>query len=400
MIEIRGLRKTYATRGGRVAAVRGIDLDVPEHSFCVLLGPSGCGKTTVLRCVAGLERPEAGEIAIGERVVFSSAERRWVPPEERGVGMVFQSYAVWPHLSVWDNVAFPLRYGRLRLGRDAIKQRVGGVLELLRLGDLGPRPGTALSGGQQQRVALARALALEPAVLLMDEPLSNLDAKLREELRVELKLLARRLGITTLYVTHDQTEALMLGDEVAVLDAGTIVQSGPPAELYTAPRHPFVASFLGNMNLLEGRLVAVVDGLATVETALGPLQAALERDGAAIGAPLFFGIRPEDVEVLPDAAGAPPRTAAPQERGQPLTGEPPSTDISPRPTPAFSEKSRLVGLVRGRVREAFYLGETRLYQIEVGDAVLQVKLAPDRRLVAGENVCLHLPPTKCRALPR
>jgi iron(III) transport system ATP-binding protein len=378
VISIQNLVKTFGRQGG-VQAVRGLSVEVPAGCFYVLLGPSGCGKTTTLRCVAGLERPDDGEIRIGDAMVYSKEAGRWVPPEERGVGMVFQSYAVWPHLNVWDNVAFPLQHGRLKLSRDEVARRVEGVLGLLRLDALARRPVTALSGGQQQRVALARALALEPRVLLMDEPLSNLDAKLREELRVELKLLARRLGITTLYVTHDQTEALMLGDEVAVLDEGAIVQSGPPAELYTAPRHQFVASFLGNMNLLEGRLGAPSDELAVVETALGRLHAALGDRGLAPGAPVLFGVRPEDVEVV-----AAPVLAA--RAGRPA---------GPSGLPA-DETNRLTG----RVREAFYMGDARLYQVEVAGTLLQVKLPPAHLLAHGEEVCLHLPPAKCRALPR
>jgi ABC-type Fe3+/spermidine/putrescine transport system ATPase subunit len=376
MIAIENLWKSFGGPKG-VQAVRGLTLDVPPGCFYVLLGPSGCGKTTTLRCVAGLERPDDGAIRIGDTVVCAAG--RWVPPEERGVGMVFQSYAVWPHLNVWDNVAFPLRHGRLNLGRAEVNRRVEGVLVLLRLDALARRPVTALSGGQQQRVALARALALEPRVLLMDEPLSNLDAKLREELRVELKLLARRLGITTLYVTHDQTEALMLGDQVAVLADGVIVQSGTPEALYQAPRHQFVASFLGNMNLLEGRLGAPVEGLAVVETALGPLRAALAgADGAApgtdpagqpLGTKVLFGVRPEDVEVLP----APPAGAA-------------------------AGGAREANRVPARVREAFYVGAARLYQIEAHGVVLQVQLAPDRVLTPSSEVILWLPPDRCRVL--
>jgi iron(III) transport system ATP-binding protein len=383
MIAIENLWKTFGGPGG-VQAVRGLTLEVPPGCFYVLLGPSGCGKTTTLRCVAGLERPDDGAIRIADTVVY--AKGRWVPPEERGVGMVFQSYAVWPHLNVWDNVAFPLRHGRLHLGRADVERRVEGVLALLRLDALARRPVTALSGGQQQRVALARALALEPRVLLMDEPLSNLDAKLREELRVELKLLARRLGITTLYVTHDQTEALMLGDQVAVLADGEIVQSGTPEALYQAPRHQFVASFLGNMNLLEGRLGSPEDGLAVVETALGPLRAPLAgADAAGDGDPaaqapgtrVLFGVRPEDVEARPAAvaAGALPAGAALGAGG-----------------------ALPMNCVQAQVREAFYVGAARLYQVEVRGVALQVQLPPDQVLAPGADVILHLPPGRCRVL--
>jgi iron(III) transport system ATP-binding protein len=204
-----------------------IDLDVADSEFVVLLGPSGCGKTTTLRCVAGLERPDRGTIEIAGEIVDSVSEGIYVPPDRRNIGMVFQSYAVWPHLTVYDNVVLPLTEGRYRIAKNQVRERVLEVLSLVRLEGLETRPVTDLSGGQQQRVALARAIVTRPTVLLMDEPLSNLDARLRDQMRLELKRITRSVGVTALYVTHDQAEALSLGDRVCVMNE-EILQVGPP----------------------------------------------------------------------------------------------------------------------------------------------------------------------------
>ena len=254
MIRIRDLAMSYPGAGAAAPAVRGISLDIPAGAFFTLLGPSGCGKTTTLRCVAGLERPDAGEIAIGDETVFSSARGIWVAPHDRNIGMVFQSYAIWPHMSVFDNVAFPLHYKRPRPSRAETRDRVMAALALVRLDGLADRPAPYLSGGQQQRLALARALVAEPRVLLLDEPLSNLDAKLREEMRLELREMVRRLRVTTLFVTHEQIEALTMSDVVAVMKDGVIVQQGAPADIYGKPAEAFVADFIGKTNLLTGRV--------------------------------------------------------------------------------------------------------------------------------------------------
>ena len=290
MIEIRGLVKSFQTERGDVRAVQGLDLIVHEGEFCVLLGPSGCGKTTTLRCVAGLEKPERGEIRIGSTLVNSTDTGLCVPAELRDIGMVFQSYAVWPHMTVSQNVSFPLTYGRKRVRRHLIRDKVRHVLRLVQLDGFEDRPATDLSGGQQQRVALARALVTEPQVLLMDEPFSNLDARLRQEMRAELKALTARLEITTLFVTHDQLEALTLGDTICVMERGNVLQRGTPEEIYCSPRHPFVANFVGDMNFLEGRIVRA----GQVETELGTLVCHLppsaERDAS-----VMLAIRPEDI---------------------------------------------------------------------------------------------------------
>ncbi len=248
--QIRGLAKSF----GAKSVVDDVSLDVADGEFVVILGPSGCGKTTTLRLIAGLEAPDAGTIAIDGKLVSAPAERLFVRPEHRGIGMVFQSYAIWPHMTVFENVAFPLRVRRQRSAEVAAKVR--DVLELVGLGGEAARPATALSGGQMQRVALARALVYDPALLLFDEPLSNLDLKLRERLRVELKALQRRTRLTSIYVTHDQAEAVELGDRIVVMEAGKAVQIGPPAELYRRPRTRFVAEFIATANIFEGAVAA------------------------------------------------------------------------------------------------------------------------------------------------
>jgi iron(III) transport system ATP-binding protein len=247
-----GLTKRF----GAATVVDDVALDVAEGEFVVILGPSGCGKTTTLRMIAGLAEPDAGSIDIDGRRVCAPAERLFVPPEQRNIGMVFQSYAIWPHMTVFENVAYPLRVRRV--GGNERKRRVADVLERVGLGHESNRPATALSGGQMQRVALARALVFNPAMVLFDEPLSNLDLKLRERLRVELKSLQRETGLTSIYVTHDQTEAVELADRIIVMEAGRVVQTGTPRELYREPASRFVAEFISTANIFE----AVVEGFA------------------------------------------------------------------------------------------------------------------------------------------
>ena len=297
MIRIRDLAMSYPGAGAAAPAVRGIALDIPEGAFFTLLGPSGCGKTTTLRCVAGLERPDAGEIAIGGETVFSSSSGIWVAPHDRNIGMVFQSYAIWPHMSVFDNVAFPLHYRRPKPSRAETRDRVMAALALVRLDGLGERPAPNLSGGQQQRLALARALVAEPRILLLDEPLSNLDAKLRDEMRIELREMVRRLNVTTLFVTHEQIEALTMSDMVAVMKDGTVVQQGAPADIYGRPAEAFVADFIGKTNLLRGR----VAGEGVVETAAGVLRCRLD-PAMRVGDAVTIAIRPEHVALSLDAA--------------------------------------------------------------------------------------------------
>src|SRR5438876_8807945 len=245
MLQVTMLRKTFTTERGGVRAVEDVSFTVEEGRFFTLLGPSGCGKTTTLRCVAGLERPEAGTIRLDDAVL--SGPGRFMPTYARDIGMVFQSYAIWPHMTVFDNVAFPLRVARTRPTLLEIRQRVSQALATVRLEGLQDRAATKLSGGQQQRLALARALVREPKLLLLDEPLSNLDAKLREQMRMELRQLQRTLRLTTLYVTHDQVEALAMSNVVAVMHQGRIMQTGAPREIYERPANRFVAEFIGSM---------------------------------------------------------------------------------------------------------------------------------------------------------
>ena len=272
-IVLAGVSKHFVDdRGARVAAVDDVSLTVAPGEFLVLLGPSGCGKTTLLRCLAGLENPDAGQIDIKGRTVFSSSMR--VPSGERRVGMVFQSYALWPHMTVEQNVSYPLRNlprGR-RMSRPAIAQRVDELLALMGLEQQARRKPGQLSGGQQQRVALARAIAAGNDVVLFDEPLSNIDAKVREALRLELRRMQRELGFTAIYVTHDQTEALELADRIAVMRDGKVVQLGTGHDVYRDPSSRFVAEFVGTSNMLPVSGELGPDG--TVSTALGPMQIA------------------------------------------------------------------------------------------------------------------------------
>jgi iron(III) transport system ATP-binding protein len=302
MIGIRNLTMTYRTSHGEHQAVKGVSLEIKQGQFYTLLGPSGCGKTTILRCVAGLEHPDGGEIEIGGRVVYSSANRTWVPPHDRNIGMVFQSYAIWPHMTVFENVAFPLRHKKPKPPRAEIRDRVAKALSLVHLGGLEDRPAPYLSGGQQQRLALARALVAEPRVLLLDEPLSNLDAKLREEMRFEIRQVVERLGVTTLFVTHEQIEALTMSDVMSVMNDGRIIQEGSPADIYAKPKGAFVADFIGRSNFLAGKITALAgsngSATASVATPIGAITCRAESD-AQIGDTVTVAIRPENVALLP-----------------------------------------------------------------------------------------------------
>ena len=271
-----------------------------DHEFVTLLGPSGCGKTTLLRMIAGFERPTTGEIRIGDMVASRAAGDGppvFVPPERRGIGMVFQSYAVWPHMDVSANVAYPLKVQRV--DRREIERRVGEILESVHLSQYARRMPNELSGGQQQRVALARALVADPSVLLLDEPLSNLDAKLRDSMRFEIKEVQQRFGITVVYVTHDQTEAMAMSDRIVVLDKGTVRQIGTPMEIYRRPAGPFVAGSVGKIELSHG-----VASAGQIELTGGQR---LPHDGPERG-PVIVAVRPEDIALRPRDADARPGT--------------------------------------------------------------------------------------------
>jgi iron(III) transport system ATP-binding protein len=281
VLSVRSLFTEYANeRGGAVKAAQDVSFEVPEGKLFTLLGPSGCGKTTTLRSIAGLERPTAGEIEVGGRLVYSSGKGVFVAPNKRNFGMVFQSYAIWPHMNVFQNVAFPLEVRRLP--RKEVRERVMRVLHAVQLDELVDRDATKLSGGQQQRLALARALVMEPQLLLLDEPLSNLDAKLRDRMRSELKRLQRDLNLTTVYVTHDQSEALALSHEIAVMSDGFIKQIGTPRQIYETPNSQFVADFVGTTNFIGGTVTALESGgRCLVSSPMGNIKAHARRTSSS-----------------------------------------------------------------------------------------------------------------------
>jgi iron(III) transport system ATP-binding protein len=364
VIEVRSLTKIFADRDNAgVRAVNDISFAVEEGRFYTLLGPSGCGKTTTLRCIAGLEKPDGGEILVGGKTVYSAADGTYAPAYRRPIGMVFQSYAIWPHMTVFENVAFPLRVGKQRFSNDEIRRKVSGALEQVELNGYEDRMATQLSGGQQQRLALARALVREPKVLLLDEPLSNLDAKLRERMRVELRELQRRLRITTLYVTHDQLEALSMSNVIAVMSSGVIVQEGAPREIYLQPKNQFVANFIGSTNQLSGQVAKVGgDGNGVVRTDAGEISCSLI-SGLTNGANVVVVVRPESVLL---------------HRSKPGQGE---------------------NVVEGKIGAAMFLGEYLECTVEVGRNVLQTHQHHTLQVRRGDPVWVELPATECMALP-
>jgi iron(III) transport system ATP-binding protein len=362
MLSVRALTTEYAGRGGAVRAVEDVSFDVPRGRFFTLLGPSGCGKTTTLRSIAGLERPAAGEISVESTVVFSAARGVFVPANRRGFGVVFQSYAIWPHMNVFRNVAFPLVAGRRRMSRDEIRERVLRVLRTVALDDLAERDATKLSGGQQQRLALARALVMEPKLLLLDEPLSNLDAKLRERMRFELKRLQRELRVTTVYVTHDQSEALALSHEIGVMSAGSLVQVGTPRTIYARPANPFVADFVGTTNFLRGEVCGFEGDRSRVrvDSGIGVVVATASED-LAVGDRVVLTARPEDVELAET----------------PLAG---------------------VNAWTASVEQKVYLGESIDFRVRVADRVLLARTHPRLATKIGEALNVRIAPESLLAL--
>ncbi len=359
MLDIQGLEAKFPLSDGVVHALRGIDLDVPTGEFFVLLGPSGCGKTTMLRSIAGLERPSAGVIRIDGEPVFDSGTDMFVPPDRRPIAMVFQSYAIWPHMNVFENIAFPLRRGRMKMAKQDVRKRVGDVLDMLGLDTLAERPVITLSGGQQQRVALARALALQPRILLMDEPLSNLDFKLQVRLRTQMRDLMHRLRLTTVHVTHNQAEALETGDRVAVMSEGRIIQISDPQTIYHRPQTEFVARFIGDMNVWPAIYRGATSGLARVDTPFGPLQAQLTgSNGFDPGDACMVGIRPEDIDISDG-----------------------STETADNVIPGTVSASRFVG-------EGF------VHTVMSGDRFVRVKRHQRQAIGHGKGVRLHFPPER------
>jgi spermidine/putrescine ABC transporter ATP-binding subunit len=331
-VRLENLGKKY----GDLWAVREIHLTIGNGEFFTLLGPSGCGKTTLLRVIAGFLQPDEGGIFIDGQAMNR------VPPWKRNLGMVFQNYALWPHLTVFENVAFGLR--ERKIPRREIELKVKNALELVNLKGTEARRPSQLSGGQQQRVALARTLVIEPRALLLDEPLSNLDAKLRQDMRLELVRLQRETGLTTIYVTHDQEEALALSSQIAVMHSGKIIQKGTPREIYDAPRHRFIAEFVGRSNLFSGAIVGAQDGLIEVETVEGYRLRARAPALFSLGETVTLNVRPEAIEVTD------PDSAAPV-------------------------SNRISGVVAASV----YQGTTVEYEIEAGGRKITADLANPKR---------------------
>jgi ABC-type Fe3+/spermidine/putrescine transport system ATPase subunit len=304
IIEIRGLRKLF----GAVRALDDVGFTIGKGEVFTLLGPSGCGKSTTLRIVAGLESADGGEILLSGKTILSVPRHINVPPEKRNMGMVFQSYAIWPHMTVAENVAYPLKLRKVPSAE--IRDRVTNALRLVDLEAQADRDAPKLSGGQQQRVALARALVYEPDVLLLDEPLSNLDVKLREQMRFELKLLQERLDLTLIYVTHDQAEALSLSDRIAMMNAGRVEQIGGPSDLYERPLTEFVRDFLGKTITMTGRITASDSTGIRVRLDSAPGELTCAPDGAAgrtdigVGSAVTVAIRPEQLRLVPETGAA------------------------------------------------------------------------------------------------
>ena len=363
-------RKNKAQEGhAAVFAVNDVTFEVKEGELFTLLGPSGCGKTTTLRSIAGLEKPDSGKITVGDRVMFSGGGKGTravnMPANQRGLGMVFQSYAIWPHMTVFDNVAFPLQV-RKRADRPAkkeIAERVERVLATMELSPQAGRQATKLSGGQQQRLALARALVIQPPLLLLDEPLSNLDAKLRESLRYELKRLQRELGITSVYVTHDQVEALALSTHIAVMQAGSVVQLGKPREIYESPSNKFVAEFIGTSNFIPGTVGSAQAGQHSVDTANGRLVIESGSDLPA-GSDVVVSIRPEAVELS-----------------------------------TASRAGQVANEWHGTVVARAFLGDAVDHVIAVDKHEIRARVNPSVSIEPGTQVYLQLDPTKISLVP-
>ncbi|MGQ9508248.1 MAG: ABC transporter ATP-binding protein [Thermodesulfobacteriota bacterium] len=356
-IKIENLFKKF----GKVVAVNHINLEIERGEIITLLGPSGCGKTTTLRCIAGLEKPDEGDVLIDGQPMFSKG---FIPPSQRGIGMVFQNYAVWPHLRVFDNVAYGLKIQKLP--KQEIKGRVAEVLESVGLSGLEKRYPGQLSGGQQQRVALARALVRNPKVLLLDEPLSNLDAKLRERMRFEIKSLVRRMNMTSVYVTHDQAEAMVISDRIAVMDAGNIVQVGAPEEIYKTPANRFVADFIGTTNFIPGEVHQILKEkqLVSIETEFGKILCRVF-DSAMVtqNQKVHASIRPEDIEVF----------TSPQKDKE--------------------------NLFKGTIMHRAYLGNFLYLFVNVDHTMIRIQAPYNIKQKEGEELYISLNPEKCIVLP-
>jgi iron(III) transport system ATP-binding protein len=364
MLSVRELYTEYPDKKGNVVkAAQDVGFEIPQGKLFTLLGPSGCGKTTTLRSIAGLERPKTGTISVDNTVVFSSSRGVFVAPNQRNFGMVFQSYAIWPHMSVFENAAFPLRVSRSRrYTKQEIEDKVNRVLSVVALENFAEREATKLSGGQQQRLALARALVMEPKLLLLDEPLSNLDAKLREKMRFELKRLQRELNITTIYVTHDQQEALALSHQIALMHNGRIVQLGTPRDIYEKPASRFVADFVGTTSFLQATVKSLDtrSGEWVIDSEIGAIRMA-GNDGLQPGDRITVSIRPENVRLLETND-----SNIPQDR-----------------------------LLEGTVSSKLFLGEFIDFQIDLGGTLLLARAHPSLRTPIGDRIFVDIHPEHC-----
>ena len=355
-VVVRDLGKRF----GKVVAVDDVSFEVDKRTLA-LLGPSGCGKTTTLRCIAGLEDPDEGEIYIEDRLVSAPKRNVLVPPEKRNIGMVFQSYALWPHLTVYDNVAYGLK--RRHFPKHAISERVRIALELVELTGLKDRYPSQLSGGQQQRVALARALVYEPKILLLDEPLSNLDAKLRERTRGELKRLLRQVGITSVYVTHDQEEAFVVSDRLMIMNQGQMMQEGTPEEIYERPVNEFVAEFMGRVNIFAGRVESVGEDFLTVALPdLGTVLHTRKLDGISGGDECFASLRAHRINIS-------------------------------------LEKPGKTNIIQGEVVLKEYKGANTDYRVRVGSKEVVVS-SPVNKFSEGSKVYLHVDSENIVTVPK
>lgn len=355
-IRIKGLTRNYYSEGKQIKALDNVDLIIPANKIFTLLGPSGCGKTTLLRCIVGLETPDGGEIYIGDDLVWSNEKNIFVPPENRGLGMVFQTYAIWPHMNVFDNVAYPLQTNKTP--KNEIRKQVAKALKFVQLDGFENRPATKLSGGQQQRVALARALVAQPKVILFDEPLSNLDAKLREETRKELRSFLTELKITAIYVTHDRIEALALSDLIAVMRAGKIIEIGNPKKIYFNSDDKFVADFIGRANLIKGKVEKREGEHAVFASEIGSIRA-LNSQGIQVGQDAMLCVRPEFIRLAPK---------------QSTEGQ---------------------NIFNGQMESLIFIGEAYEGEIRIGDTLLTTTIEPTENIVEGDNISISFDPDHC-----
>ncbi len=345
--------KTY----GKLRAIDNLNLTVEDGELLTLLGPSGCGKTTTLRAVTGFVAPDSGDIYIGDRRISD------IPPEKRGIGLVFQNYALWPHMTVFQNLAFGLQLKKMPKAQ--ISKKVAEGLTIVKLEELEDRYPRQLSGGQQQRVALARALVLEPDILLLDEPLSNLDALLREQMRFEIAQLHKQYGITTIYVTHDQTEAMVISDRIAILNKGKLIQLDTPSEIYSRPANKFVAGFMGTTNFIHGKVQDISDGYVAVRTNDGIILHG-RGPGLKTGQEVAVAVRPENVEFLGQAQAS--RTHG---------------DLN---------------IFDAQVDRATYVGELIDYQLTLGDSLIRAKGDVRRKRAVDETVKIYIDPDQLPVL--